>query len=907
MPEPSRTEAAAIERLLAAGRVEEAGERLRQAGEGLARSDPRRARLWLRDLDRWRGTEPLLDGYVAWAGGAVLHLAGRMDEATIELERARSAMRRCGRPDLADRVQLLALDLLGERLQLERARRLATRLGRRFQDRGDRVRWAVTLSNLACAEDAADRIRRAGELWRRARPQFQPGSLRRLLVDANLANVAAMAGRYAEAAAAHHEVVLNARRAGHEPVALQAELNLAAVEFADGQVDRALARWSEVVERAAADGLEAVRTAALVDLAAAEIDLGDHRRGRRLLLEAHDAATAAGLHGESRRATRLLAVLDVVSGDTTAWRGAAAEIAGDAVQQGLLTVEVAELGGEVAPGELERAARRLQRTGLHHRALVGLAWAARTRHLAGDDAGAVRLARQVLASRRASAWARLVAHHVLGCAGGRPAVRHLAHAVGWADRLHGRLAATADRAAFLAVRGEVYLDLVAALLDRGRAADRRRALELLGRFRSSWLVDELARRADRGDDPLVRRWQQLRRRLSTLLARVEGAEEERLRRSGLAVHDSVRRVEHQLQDVELQLSRRRPDLLPQVRPGARPVDELLQRLPPGHAFVEYFLDRDDLLVFVAREGRLEARRQRGAATQIRRLAASVRFHLDAHVWLGPNQGRRPRGLGRRLAQLSEQLLEPLAVGGADTLWIAPHGVLFQLPWPALPVADGAHLAERYTIGLVPGSGSLAALLGEEPRAPRSMAVGGGPMAGLPLVPDEVARVARLWPGAETLGDATREQFLAALAGHEAVHLAGHGVFLEGLPSASGLRLKDGFVTVHDLGATRLAARLVSFGVCSGLRISSGGDGHRYEGFLRALLAGGVRSVTGAVAPVRDDVAHAFGVTFHSTLAGGGGPATAYRDGLWAARALDPDPASWGVFHLYGDIREWEAP
>lgn len=903
MSDRAATAAAAIDQLVTAGRIEEAGEALRSHGEALARSDPRRAVSWLRGLVRWRGGEPLLDGYVAWTAGAVLHLAGRIQDAAAELERATAAMRRCGRRDLADRVQLLTLDLLGERLELTQARRLAARLGRRFRARGDRVRWAVALSNLACAEDAADRVRRAGDLWRTARPLFEPGSLRRLLVDANLASVAAMAGRHADATAALHEVVRRARQTGREPVALQAELNLAEVEFADGLVDQALARWSDVIERSAAAGLRAVRAAALVDLAAAEIDLGDHLRGRRRLLEARRAADQSGLTSESRRATRLLAVLDVAAGDPTAWHDAAATLDADPVQRDLVTVEAAEAGGAVPSAALERAARRLIRAGLEHRGRVGLAWAARSHLRNGRPRPATRLAREVLASRRASAWARLVAHHVLGGAGGPRATRHLFEAVRWADRLHGRLAAAADRAAFLGLRGEVYLDLVGALLDRDRAADRRRALELLGRFRSGWLIDELASRADRGDDPLVQRWQQLRRRLSALLARVEGVDEARLRRSGLAIHASVTRVESELQDVELRLARRWPDLLPHARTTS-PVAELLQRLPADNAFVEYFLDRDDLLVFVAAHGRLHARRQSGVAGEIRRLATSIRFHLDAHTWLATGKGRPARGLDRRLAQLAELLLGGLPIDDAQVLWIAPHGVLFQLPWPALPTTAGNRLVDHHAIGLVPGAGCLAALLAERPRAPHSLAVSGGPGDGLPLVAEELRELAGLWPQAETIVDATRAQFLATLTRYDAVHLAGHSVFLEGLPAASGLRLKDGFVTVHDLGATRIAARLVSFGVCSGVRVSTADD-HRYEGFLRSLLAGGVRSVVGAVTPVRDEVARAFDVAFHRTLAGGGGPTEAYTRGLAAIREIDAHPATWGVFHLYGDVRAWE--
>ena len=164
-------------------------------------------------------------------------------------------------------------------------------------------------------------------------------------------------------------------------------------------------------------------------------------------------------------------------------------------------------------------------------------------------------------------------------------------------------------------------------------------------------------------------------------------------------------------------------------------------------------------------------------------------------------------------------------------------------------------------------------------------------------------LARLVPHATVSKSTTRDRFLELLQSHDLVHLAGHAVFLDGLPFASGLRLSDGFVTVRDLAASRLTARFVSFGVCSGLRLGRQTD-DRYAGFVLALMNGGVRTVVGPVAPVRDDVAHAFDVALHADLVASGDPGSAYRAAVRAVRGLDPSPATWGAFHVYGDIRSW---
>jgi CHAT domain-containing protein len=496
----------------------------------------------------------------------------------------------------------------------------------------------------------------------------------------------------------------------------------------------------------------------------------------------------------------------------------------------------------------------------------------------------------------------MVAHQVLGRAGGAEATRHLFRAVEWADRLHGRLAATADRSAFLRLRGDVYLDLVAALLDRGRPRDRRRALDILSRFRSGWLVDELARRADRGDDPELRRWQELRTRLAALLRQVEGQDEPRVRRLGMTIHNELRSLEEELRSSELVLARRRPGLFSQER--RQSVSEaLLERLPEGHVFVEYFLDRRDLLTFVATRGALQVSRS-PVADEVRELVASVRFHMDTNTWrTAGSAGASVAAMRDRLQRLGSVLLSPLPADEWRVLWAAPHAELFHIPWAALESPAGEALIDRARFSLTPGAGVVAGLLQEAPGKPATVGLCGVASEDLPMVGRELEALASLDATASVVEAASRQDFLDMLATHDVVHLAGHAVFLDGLPGASGLRLADGYITVHDLAATRMRASLVSFGVCSGVRMGDRTD-QRYEGFLRALLAGGVRTVVGAISPVRDEVAYDFDLEFFRLLEERSDPGAAYRGAVGELRRRDPHPATWGNFHLYGDQRSW---
>jgi len=890
---------------LAGGNGADAGERLLEYAENLARSEPGEAHKWAMPMADLAVDDRLFTAYARWAAGVALYLSGDIKAAERPLREAARRLSAMGHETVADRVRLVMIDLHGERFEVDRARRLATRLNRRFRERGDSERAASALINLACAEDAADRVARARDLWRLARRDLEDGSFRRLVTDANLCNVAALEGRFADASEGLEQVAETARAQGLEGFAVQTDLNLAEVEFVSGLVDAAFARWHRVIENSRSSGNAVIEVTAEIDCAEAEATLGDLSGARDRLGLVVPRAAELGLEREHLRGICLGAVLDAADGAFDGWRRVVGELRGRhvAVQRDLLKVDVAQLDPTCDPVLVCRAARRLVRSGHTQRGRLGLAWSARRYLDRGRVERARDLARESLQGRQLSPWTRMVAHHVLGRIGGTAGLRHLSLAARSADRVHGRLSATADRQAFLLLRNDVYLDLLAVLLDRNRPADRKRALSIAGRLRAGYLLDELDRRVERGDDPLIHRWQELRFRLAALLHEVEGGDEPRVRRSGLKLHQTIQAVERDLRRTEVELARRWP--IGETHGTRQTAERLIRTLPPRDTFVEYTVHRGDLVVFRIRAGQLTVRRLANCEAALGELLDSVRFHMDAHTWLGDGApATHGAALDDRLHRLSEMLLSSVAIDDTDRLWIAPHADLAQLPWAALPDGDGRRLVDRTPITLVPGADAAGSLLEERPRRPRSVAIGGSPAAGLPLVEREVADLAEVHPGATVAHTATRQGFLDLLASNELVHLAGHAVFLDGLPFASGLRLSDGYVTVRDLAASRLAARFVTFGVCSGLRLGRE-RGQRHAGFVLALMNGGVRTVVGPVAPVRDEVAYEFDLAFHTGLRETRDPGAAFRTAISAVRGLDPRPATWGSFSMYGDPRGWE--
>jgi tetratricopeptide (TPR) repeat protein len=855
---------------------------------------------------------PALGPWIQWTAGTVFYLCGEARRAEPLLKAAARRFQARQRQDLGDRIGLILLDLYAERRQLGRARRLADRLVQRFSAAGDRRRLAATLANLGNAEEAADRIDTAIRLWRRALSKLPENELEALLVTGNLAGAAVLAGRFDEALDAYRRVGQMASAKGHEALVIQAELNTAEAEFVLGNVDDALRRWQDVAARAAAAGVPLLEVVAELDVAEAELSLGLWQRSRRRLEALVVELEELGLELELARAWRLLAVCASVDGPDAGplEDRARCRLGGKGLgaQRDLLEVELAMLECGPEPGRVRGASRRLLRRGLRQRGLLGLALAAV--HYAEAEAfrTGTSLAREVLQHRRVSPWARMTAHHAVArCSEGDPAValRHARAAARAAERLHGRLHSIADRSAFLRLRAEVFLDLMWRLVERGRQQDLRQCLELLSTLKAGWLIDELTRRADRGDDAVMRRWQSLSRRLAALVEHTEGEEEPRVRRLRTVVHHEMRQLEDELERLEIRLGRERPGLVDD-HAASRQARSLPSRLPPGHLYVEYLFHGDVLLTVIVFEHSVRVHRQAGVVAELRRLIDSVCFHADTHTWLaGGQRVAGERNLNRRLERLGELLLSPIPRRGWSVLWLAPDDGLYHLPWAALPFSEGCRLIDRGALTMVPGARLATALLERDNPHPCSAAVVGAGAKTLRLIRPEVEALATDLTGAVATAEATRRELLDALAQHEIVHVAAHALFLDGVPGASGIRLSDGFVSLHDLAAATINARLVSFGVCSGVRMQEI-ETRRFEGFLRVLLTAGVGHVVGPTGWVTDSCAHRFAVTFFAELRRSAQPVRAFQRAVISVRDLDPHPAAWGSFQLYGDGRKWSS-
>ncbi|TMB06744.1 MAG: CHAT domain-containing protein [Deltaproteobacteria bacterium] len=235
---------------------------------------------------------------------------------------------------------------------------------------------------------------------------------------------------------------------------------------------------------------------------------------------------------------------------------------------------------------------------------------------------------------------------------------------------------------------------------------------------------------------------------------------------------------------------------------------------------------------------------------------------------------------------------------AESLFIAPHGNLHLLPWPAL-LFDGKRLFEHTAVGVLPNLTCLTSLDGDFPAAPRAALLGAPDYGKLPLLGDlpdagaELEDLEKLYAGLHRLGappitgaDAT-EDALRRLAEREdaegdILHVACHGTLVVEEPMSSGLLLTDSKLDAGELAGLRIHYGEVVLSACStGWRPETVGDvaltGDDVLGLPGALLEAGARAVVVSIPKADDRATRAFMTRYHALRASGQSPLRAHRN------------------------------
>lgn len=354
-------------------------------------------------------------------------------------------------------------------------------------------------------------------------------------------------------------------------------------------------------------------------------------------------------------------------------------------------------------------------------------------------------------------------------------------------------------------------------------------------------------------------------------------------------------------------------------------EERLRRLLARHGtpVVVYHLHGDRLASWiVGADGTLSPDVRQVPA---QRLAAAARTVRLAGL---PGQRSSARQVQEALRWLGDLLWptardQRLPLDPEQPVAIVPHGVLYEVPFAALPDREGRPLVQRHALTLLPALSLLEGLLDRREahrslpaRTPRLLAfVDPEPMpdglAPLPWTRESFALVAQLYEeGASTvhsgtaatafrLREAAHDASVLCLATHTQVYGSGPGSPLDSFVALARTADHDGRLRARDLAELPLGADLVILTTCeSGFgRITADG----VIGLGRSLLVRGPTGVLLSLAPIREEDSLDLVHRFHQHwLHEGAGRAAALRRAQLAWAEMYPDaPARWASAVLLG--------
>jgi CHAT domain-containing protein/tetratricopeptide (TPR) repeat protein len=504
-------------------------------------------------------------------------------------------------------------------------------------------------------------------------------------------------------------------------------------------------------------------------------------------------------------------------------------------------------------------------------------------------------------------------------AGGRfaAAVEDFRAATWETERVRGALQAEQFRAAYLGNRLTAYEGLVQTTLDLHGDAGTAEAFDAIERAKSRGLLDLL-----RGAQPVeksgsasatTRAQREIARRLAAELNALycRLADTNRNPVGQLDTSDWAERVaarERDLAEIERRLAA--SGGAGELYSSPTPLRIVQQRLPPDAALVEFFLARDELLALTVTDKRISVHRQLTSKVELADCVQQLRFQMNRAARPGAVAGERGTRLLEQvrsdLNELYRKVFEPIRESLADFehLIIVPHGPLHLVPFQAL--WDGrAYLIECFTVSYAPSASVWDDLASrsrnDTPELPALVVGAGDEFA--PWIESEAQALAELLQAKSLLGtSATRQRVRAELQKSTVAHLACHAAFSDQHPSASGLRLADGWLTLREILPLRLQAELVTLSGCStGVNAIHAGD--ELVGLQRAFLSAGVNSLLVTLWAADDAAVYHTILDFY----------TLWRkspDGVWAKagalriaqnRAIErtPHPFFWAPFSLVG--------
>jgi CHAT domain-containing protein len=468
---------------------------------------------------------------------------------------------------------------------------------------------------------------------------------------------------------------------------------------------------------------------------------------------------------------------------------------------------------------------------------------------------------------------------------------------------------------FVKDRLEVYERLVDLCLSGHAGPDPlHEAFEFMEQAKSRSLVDLMFQAATAhspapGQSALVRDIRNLREELNWYYHRIEQEQLQTEERSP----ERIERLREEAKERESRFVRTLREMPSDelastalVPPSTMTVEEVRAALAPDTAILEYFFTGDKVLATVITKESLQPVPVT-LLSRVNGLLQLLQFQLSKFQ-LGAEYARtfEKQLLGAaqsHLQELYKELIAPvrLRLARSKNVVIVPHGMLHYLPFHAF--FDGErYLCDVFQVSYAPSANVLAICQKRQSDSTGPALIFGIPDARAPFILDEVQAVAGILPGNKIFlgSNATAAKLREEGAHARLIHIATHGFFRQDNPMFSGIRLGDGYLSLHDIDQLHLPAQLITLSGCAtGLTVVAAGD--ELLGLVRGLLHAGGEALLLSLWDVHDRTTSEFMKHFYSHYSAQRNNVAALQSAMSAIRAQSPHPYFWAPFKLVGRI------
>ena len=895
--------------------------------------DPERAASAAAALDLLAGCvhDAEVTALAQWTSGmAAVHLDGLMERGVVLLGEAAQGFSRLQRPldEAATQVsRLQALAMLG---RYEEAVDCGLDARDTFEESGDLLATGKIEQNLGNIAYRRGRFDEAETWYRSARARYVRLDSQTYLaqIDNNLGMVLSDQHRFTEAGAAFEQALERAEQSGLEVTRTEVQYNLGCLALFRGQYDRALDRL-ETARRTYAQLRMPHRSARVeLELADAYLELNLAPEAASLAGRLTRTFTDLGMRAELARAIGCHGRAVARLGESELARTLLARASelytaeGNVVDAAFLTLVEAQL--LYAEGEFDSAAGAAQRSEaplvaarMWGRLLLARWLRAEALRAAGEPEARFLLESVLQAARDRElpqiAHRCLTSLGLVAAAAGdtADAERCFEDSLNVIETLRAPLPAEDFRVAFMADKLTPFSELVRVWLESADAERATRALEYVERGRSRALVDMLAgvvnirsRPRDAYETDQLHQLERLREELQWFYSQIN-------RRDGAGARDpeevervyaAVREREAGVVEIRHRIEQRGgvpPDRVPPLR-----IDRLQAQLGSNTALIEYFALGGDLLAFVVTDQQVSVVEHLGTEADLGQSVERLRSQMDTlrhgGRFLEQHNAQLVERTRLHLHDLYRKLLAPLEryVRGRR-LVVVPHRFLHYVPFHAL--YDGKrYIVESRSISYAPSATVLSQCLDRRTGRMERPVLIGVPDAQAPRVRDEVAAIARLYPGATVrFGDAATIGEVRRLAPEaDLLHLACHAQFRPDNPLFSALHLGDGWMTVGDAYELDLHCGLVILSACE-TGANALAPGEELVGLARGFFSAGTRSLMVSLWTVDDQSTAELMTLVYQGLRTGIGAADALAAAQRELMQRYPHPYFWSPFFVLG--------